>query len=409
MRVLIVGAGIGGLVAALCFHRAGHHVTIIEKASALTDVGAGIQISPNAAVVLSALDLMPQLLRHAVLPTAMEMREGISGRPIFSIPANTSQSRWSPAFLHVHRADLIDVLGAAVTSRMPDCLHLDTRFDQITQTSEAISAVAANGDVFHADLLIGADGIHSRVRDEIEPDAHANFTGNVAWRTTVPMETLGDAAPPRTACVWTGDGKHAVTYQLRGGTLANLVGVIEQTAWKDESWTTPGGRAIALEQFGGWHPIVTTIIERSEQQFQWALLDRPPMNKWCSDRLVLTGDACHPMLPFLAQGAAMAIEDAWVLAASVQREATLAQALAAYQAARSPRVQRVYKTARRNERLFHLPQSMSRRFVRSGFRLLDSLSSAALAGGLDWLYGYDPTQQHNLSAVITAKPSSTNR
>ncbi|MFK8052546.1 MAG: FAD-dependent monooxygenase [Woeseiaceae bacterium] len=392
MRVLVVGAGIGGMVSALCLHRAGHHVTVIERAAKLEDVGAGIQISPNALAVLSAIGLQSRLLEFATQPDKLVMCDGITGDDIFSITANTNRSRWPAPYLNIHRADLISALSDDLHDQMPDALRLNTALVNVHETHDQIIAETANGESISADLLIGADGVHSNVRKQIFPNAEATFTGNVAWRATVPMHALGAAAPKRNATVWAGAGKHAVTYQLRSGTFANLVAVVEQPDWQEESWTVPGDKALIQAHFKDWHPTVTTLIDCADTHFQWALLDRPPLSQWHRGSVGLLGDACHPLLPFLAQGAAMAIEDAWVLAACLDDKQTLSASLARYEQARIPRVTRVYRGARRNEKIFHRQRGLLRRIGRFGLNTVSRQAPAVLASGLDWLYGYDATQ-----------------
>ncbi len=391
---IICGAGIGGLCTALALHARGWSVRVIEQTKTLREVGAGLQLSPNACKVLAALNVLPALRAQAFQPHALEMRLGRTGQRIFHIPIDAhSTAHWGAPYLHMHRADLLNVLVAALQHRAPGALQLDAQLQHIEHTAHGVQLELADGSSLEADLLIGADGIHSRLRELLFGPDQAHFTGHVAWRAVVPITALGKHAPPPTACVWTGRGKHAVTYRLRSGTLANLVGVVEHRHWSRESWTQRGETAEALNDFAGWHPHVTTLIEHADQPLRWALFDRPPLTRWHHRHCVLLGDACHPMLPFLAQGAAMAIEDAWVLAHSLDMPVDLPQALSHYQNLRQPRAGRVQSASRRNARLFHRPAP-----AYWPLWLLARLWPGFIHTRQDWLYRHDVTTQTSLNS-----------
>ncbi|MEO0347588.1 MAG: FAD-dependent monooxygenase [Pseudomonadota bacterium] len=394
-EVAIVGGGIGGLTLALSLHAAGLKPCVFERAPRLIEAGAGIQLSPNAMRVIRALGLEDALMPFAFAPEALEMCDGVSGRNVFSIGAQ--QGRWGAPYLHLHRTDLVAVLEQALEARVPGALTTDAEVTAIKDDGERVTL--SLGDQVHvADLAVGADGIHSTVRRGLFGNAGAQFTGQLAWRATVPIEKLGANLPPPTACVWTGGGRHAVTYRVRGGQVANFVGVVEREDWQGESWTEAGTREDVLADFDGWRPEITAIIEAADRHYRWALHDRPPLPQWHRGRVGLLGDACHPVLPFLAQGAAMAIEDGWVLAAMLAQDLPVDAALAAYARARRQRVQRVYEGARHNAELFHLAQTPRRAGTRAILKLGGRLLPGVARSRLDWLYGDDVTAHFPLRA-----------
>ncbi len=224
MKIIISGGGIGGLSAALCALHFGHQVTVLERAPALAEIGAGIQLPPNAMKVFEALGLDAALGEVGFRPDAIEARMGKSGFELFHIPlAEAALARWGSPYLHIHRADYIGVLAAALRAKNPDALRLNAELVRYWQDDKAVRAQLADGTQISADVLIGADGIHSPLRAQMAGREAPRFTGNVAWRAVVPVEKLGALAPRPTACAWMGAGRHCVTYRLRQGQLANLV------------------------------------------------------------------------------------------------------------------------------------------------------------------------------------------
>lgn len=393
MKAIIAGGGIGGLTAALAFRHVGWEVEVLERAPALGEVGAGVQISPNGMKVLRALGLAEAVAARAFEPEALELRLGRSGRRIFRIATGpAAEARWGAPYLHVHRADLIAALAEALAAHAPGSVRLGIEVTGYTQDAASATAQCADGSAVQGDVLIGAEGIHSGIRIRmIGPDAPV-FTGNVAWRAVVPVERLGDLAPPPTACVWAGPGRHAVTYRLRGGALANFVGVVERADWRGESWTERGTRAEALADFAGWHPVVTALIERADAHYRWALFDRAPLPRWSEGRVALMGDAAHPTLPFLAQGAVMAMEDAWCLArACAQRPAAIPAALAGVHAARIARTSAVQTGSRANAATFHKRTLPAQLATYGPMWLAGHLAPGFVRSRQDWLYAKDVT------------------
>lgn len=392
MRILIAGGGIGGLAAALAFLKAGHDVVVLERAPEISEVGAGLQITPNGMKVLDALGVSARVARDAFRPRAQELRLGRSGTRIFSVPLReASQARWRGEYLHIHRADLVEALQGALSDRAPGALRLGCQVMAYETVADGVTAILASGERVPGDLLVGADGIHSSVRRQMLGPDTPRFTGNIAWRAVVPVSKLGDYPPPETACVWAGKRRHAVTYRLRRGSLANFVGVVECAESADESWTAVGAREQALNDFRGWNPVILRIIDEAPLLLRWSLFDRPELARWSEGRVALLGDACHPMLPFLAQGAVMAIEDAYVLAREVSRAVDVAAALEAYEAIRKPRTSRVQKTARDNAALFHRSNALYQLGTYSPMWLAGKLFPDVVHGRHDWVYGADVT------------------
>jgi len=398
VRILIAGGGIGGLTAALCAHHHGHEVTVFEQAEALGEIGAGIQIPPNAMKVFKALGIDKLITENAFRPEAIEARMGETGRPIFTIPlAQQAENMWGAPYLHIHRADYIAALREALMARVPDALQLGAGVAGYTQNengqnAESITLTLKDGRAFTGDVLIGADGIKSAIREQMFGPDKAVFTGNVAWRAVVPMEALGELAPNPTACAWMGRGRHAVTYRLRRGELANFVGVVEREDWQQESWTELGRREDALKDFAGWHPVVTEIIKaaRPDALYRWALFDRAPLESWTQGRAALLGDAAHPMLPFLAQGAAMAAEDGWALAHELSVAGRPAQAsLAAYQNSRLARTSKVQAASRANMKTFHQRTPFGQLKTYGPMWLAGRVAPILVHKRMDWLYAYD--------------------
>lgn len=392
MKVLIAGGGIGGVTAALALLRQGIEVEVFEQAPELREAGAGLQISPNAARVLHALDLLAQVEQIAFRPERIEMRFGRSGRKVFTIPlAAEAEHRWGAPYLHVHRADLLDVLVAELRQKAHAAVRTNARVERYVSTDNLVEVQLSSGERIAGDVLIGADGIKSAIREQMLGPEAPRFTGCVAWRAVVPMDALGVLAPPPAACVWVGEGKHAVTYRIRRGELANFVGVVERDDWRQESWTEQGDKAAALRDFAGWHPTVLNILENAPLLYRWALFDRDPLPRWTDRRVALLGDACHPMLPFMAQGAAMAIEDAWVLGRKLKDDGDAVAALKAYETARRGRAAKIQAAARANTGIFHRRTALGKLFTYGPMRLAASLAPSAVHSRQDWIYGVDVT------------------
>ncbi len=389
MRAVIVGAGIGGLSAGLCLQREGWTVRVLEKAPRLSEIGAGIQLSPNACRVLAKLNVLETIQKDAVRPRQLEMRTGVGGHKIFNL--QPAQSSLAP-YLHCHRADLVASLSTALVSNDKDALVLGTAVESYRQDSTGIRAKTRNNE-FSADLLIGAGGLHCPIRSQMHGDAKAIDTGHCAWRALIPIADIDAAALPEGACVWTGASRHVVTYRVRRGELVNLVAVVEARPGANESWEQLGEREDVLRDFAGWQPIILDLIRKAPDLHKWALFERAPLPAWHEGHAVLLGDACHPMLPFMAQGAAMAIEDAWQLAHSLGMQSGLPGALEHYYSKRSARTKRVQAQARTNARTFHRQNAISQTMAYAPLWLAGRLAPSLAARKLSWLYDFDVTQE----------------
>jgi salicylate hydroxylase len=392
MKALIAGGGIGGVTAALCLLEAGIDVELYERTSVFSEVGAGIQISPNGVKVLERLGLREELDAVAFRPEALEMRTGRTGMRIFAIPMrDEAVRRYGAPYYHVHRADLMSILSKALRTRSPSAVHMNKEVQGYAQIGDGVTLTFTDNTRVQGDVLIGADGIHSAVRAQMLGAMPARFTGNVAWRVVVPAASLPKNLVPPTACVWVGPGRHAVTYYLRRGEVVNFVGVVERDGWQNESWTERGDKADLTADFKGWAKPVTAIIDQATDCYRWALFDRDPLEEWCRGRVTLLGDACHPMLPFLAQGAVMSIEDAWALSRQLKTVSDIPAALKAYEAARKPRTSKVQRGARYQMGLYHKRGFGAQLSTYGPMWLAARAMPSFVHSRNDWLYSHDVT------------------
>ncbi len=389
--IAIVGAGIGGLAAATALARRGARVRVYEQAPALAEVGAGLQIAPNGVAVLEALGLRDAAAAHASLPEAVELfdhRRG--GRPVARVPLGAAAiARYGRPYWHLHRADLLAVLRAGAEAAGAT-LHLGARVIAADPAGAAAVLAFADGTDTTAGLVIAADGLRSALRTARLTATPPRFTGHVAWRGTVAAADAPAELTRLAARVTMGAGRHLVTYPLRGRSLVNFVAIEERAAWTDESWTTPDDPTNLRRAFAGWDGAAGALLAAVDRCFLWGLFDHAPLPRWTDGRLALLGDACHPMLPFLAQGATMALEDAYVLAACLDRTPDPSAGLAAYEAARLARATRVQRAAARSGRLYHLGPALAAP-AHAILRAASATAPSLLASRFDWLFGTDVT------------------
>ena len=379
MRVLVTGGGIGGLTATVALRRAGAAVHVVERAKAFGEVGAGVQLGPNATSVLRHLGLGDRLDEVGFAPPSLSMLRWEDDKRLGEWPlAEMMERDYGAPYYTVYRPDLIDVLASALPD---DTLRLDSTVTDVDPSEPAITL--ADGTVLHADLVVGADGTHSAVREATVGDAPARFSGMSAYRALIPLEP-GDDLSVR---AWLGPGRHLVAYPVgRGPDWLNLVCVVPDPDWHQESWTVPGSAADLRAHFHDWSPQLRALLDRvTDPVFRWALYDREPLGMWSTDTTTLLGDAAHPMLPFMAQGAAQAIGDAGALAASLTDD--VPATLRAYEDRRRPHTARIQRMSWDNNVLYHLAD---------GDRQQTRDTELASGQGfhpyrLTWLYGNDPT------------------
>jgi 2-polyprenyl-6-methoxyphenol hydroxylase-like FAD-dependent oxidoreductase len=400
-RVAIIGGGIGGLTAANALLRAGAEVSVYEAAGELKEIGAGVALHPNAMRVLRFIGVEDAVRKVAGRSEYAVTRDGITGRLI----SKTSRARFAeiqgiePAT--VHRADLLDVLAAALPDRL---VTLGKRCASVDGGGDTAVARFADGTEAEADVIVGADGIHSAVRTTLfGPDA-PRFTGKICYRSVIPAAAVRGGALADVAAdngQWLGPHGTIVLYPMRGEELINVVAHHDDDSYRHESWVTRCERSEVTERYAAWHPSLLRLFEAGETWYKWALYDRDPIPRWTSGRVTLLGDAAHPMLPYLGQGACQALEDGAVLANALAAQRFAGDpvaALAAYERVRRPRASQVVLTARARGVSNHLPSrwaAIRRDMAISVRRRLNRRDTDGR--GAAWLASYDATSPSVLS------------
>ena len=388
-RVLIAGGGIGGLTAALALLRAGIEVEVYEQAAELKEVGAGVQLAANGTRVLYQLGVGEELKALSCEAQGKEIRLWNTGETwkLFDLGPESIEHYGFPYFT-VYRPDLLDVLTRAVRREKPDAIHLGARCAGFSQDDDGVTLELENGASARGAALVGADGVHSRTRQSLLGADRPEFTGTIAWRGIVPMERLPAHMARMVGSNWVGPGGHVVHYPLRAGKVMNFVGILERSDWQIESWTARGTQQELAADFRGWHDDIQAFIRQIDMPYKWALMVRPPLERWTMNRVTLAGDAAHSMLPFLAQGAVMAIEDGCVLARCLAKYDVPA-ALTHYENARKDRTRRTVEGSAANLYRFHNPvladPAEARRFVDREW------ASQRIAERYEWLFRYDAT------------------
>ncbi len=394
-HALIAGAGIGGLSAGLCLVRAGWRVSLFDSAPALEDVGAGLQLSPNATAILRKLDVLDRLIPSSLAPEAIRVRKASDGATLALMHLGEPERRWGAPYFLAHRADLQRALLEAAAAQDAIRIHTGIAVTGFALAEDRVVAalrqdtrrLEASGD-----CLIGADGARSLVRGELlgeAPDVLA-FSKRTAWRALIDADRAFPGALRREACLWLGRKAHLVHYPLRGGTVVNVVAIIEdaeQRADCDESWSRQGDPAFLAARFSSWHQDARALLGSADAWLKWRLLDRDPLPSWTAGRVALLGDAAHPMLPFLAQGAAQAIEDAHALGAALRVDSIgagrdVSRALAAYAAGRIERAARVQRQSRAQGEIYHLAGAAA--ILRDA--AMRALGGERMLARYDWLY-----------------------
>ena len=390
-HVVVIGAGIGGLTAALALLKRGIDVQVYEQSNQLKEVGAGIQISSNGTRVLYALGLEDALKRVQVLPSRRVIRHWSTGETWnwFDLGATTAQ-RYGTPHVMLHRGDLHSLLADAVRALKPDTVKLGRRCAAISTDDDHAEVRFEDGESMYAAYVIGADGIHSKVRAGLFGSDRPEFTGCVAWRGLVPMEKLPPHLQTMLGTNWLGPHGHVLHYPVRRGEIMNFISFVERDDWQVESWVTQGTKDELANDFRGWHSDVHEIISQIETPYKWALMVRGPMPRWSQGRVTLLGDACHPTLPFLGQGGVMAIEDGYVVAACLDKyfdDPTTA--FARYEEIRRERTATVVRKAHENRRSAFSPALANPGAVAA--EVAREWQQERVRERMEWLYAHDAT------------------
>jgi salicylate hydroxylase len=386
--IIVAGAGIGGLTAALALIREGFRVVVIEQAAQLEEAGAGIQLSPNATAILRALGVADHLQSRAVAPEAIRVRSAASAREIVRIPLGpAAEQRYGAPYWVIHRADLQAGLIEALEATPDFVLRLGLKVEDFAVHAHGITVAARNRSAAideHGIALVGADGLWSTVRGKLGDRGAPQFRERTAWRALVPAERAPLWTREPATVLWLGSDAHLVHYPVKGGQMINFVAIVRDDR-RLAGWSAAGRRSDLVRLFSGWHKDARALIAAPQSWLRWSLFDRPHPHPWGSGSVTLLGDAAHAMLPFLAQGGAMAIEDAAVLAACLARQSEdPAAALRRYEGLRRRRTARARSEARRNGRLYHLkgPAAVARNLA------LAAMGGKRLLRRYDWLYDW---------------------
>ncbi|MGJ4997808.1 FAD-dependent monooxygenase [Bradyrhizobium sp. HKCCYLS3077] len=394
--VTVAGAGIGGLTAALALAAKGFRVVVLEKAERLEEVGAGLQLSPNASRILIDLGLEPRLTARAVVPEAVSIMSARAGGEVARLPLGeaASQAAGAPYWV-IHRADLQAALAAEVMAHPDVELRLGCQFEDVTAHTRGLTVVHRRGNERRQDValaLIGADGVWSAVRHHLFPNIGAEFSGLIAWRGTLDARQLPREFTAARVQLWMGPGAHLVAYPIAAGRQVNVVAVVPGT-WNRPGWSSEGDPAELKAVFGSprWPSTARLLLNAVDGWRKWALFAVPEGIEWTEGSVALLGDAAHAMLPFAAQGAGMAIEDAVVLANSLAEARTegpgaIPAALKRYAKLRRPRVGRVQRTARQQGRIYHMtgPLALARDLS------IQALGPQRLSARQNWIYDWRP-------------------
>jgi salicylate hydroxylase len=400
LKVLIAGGGIGGLTALLALRARSIDAQLFEQTEAFRQVGAGIQLSSNATRILRTLGLGEALARVCVYPEGRDYRAWDDGDRLYYTPLGArAESQFGAPYYHAQRADLLDVLldGIANTG-----FRLNSRVEGFAQTTDCVTVTLADGTKVAGDVLIGADGIHSTVRGQLFGKELPRYTGNVAWRGLVPAERVVHLDLGSVTGVWMGPTRSIVQYYVAAGRTFNWIGISRSEQPARESWLAEGRIEDVLAEYSGWHATIRTIIAATPRVLRQALYDREPLPDWRVGRVVLLGDAAHPMMPFYAQGAAQSIEDAYVLAGCLA--ATPAEpetALQRYVQLRQPRTAWMQDLSRREEELYQMTDAPAIAARNARMRTNRNPESASFPPEQMRLYGYDA------EAVLRAAAATT--
>jgi salicylate hydroxylase len=387
-HILIIGGGIGGMAAALALLKRGFDVDVYEQSAELREVGAGIQISPNGNRALDALGVFETLRELSSKAESKEVRLWNTGRTwkTFDLGAEAVQ-RYGFPYLTVYRPDLLTVLADAVRREKADAIHLGARCVEVREAGETVSATFEDGRQASGDALIGADGVHSMIRTALFGGGPSKFLGMSVWRGLIPMDRLPAKMKRSVAAAWLGPKGHVVHYPLRNGEMLNFVATVEHEDWTFESWSVEGANGDCAADFAGWHSEIQAMIANAPRLIRWALVGRPFLPHWTKGRISLLGDACHPTLQLLAQGAVMAIEDAVILGRCFEEYADVHTALTHYENARSDITRRKVQGAADNVARFHNPAFNDEQDAETF--IAREWGREAILDRYEWMFTYD--------------------
>jgi len=399
-NVAIVGGGIGGLAAALALRQRGFEVTVYEQSPELGEIGAGVGLAPNAVKAIRSLELEKELLAIGWTAEYQVMQNGLDGRTMSRQPVAASATKFGAPHLSVHRAELLDIFVRALPEA---CIRTAARCVSVTADRNGAVARFADGATVESDIVVGADGIHSAVRTSLFGPEAPRFTGCVCYRALVPAADVPPGISMKDAVLWMGPHGHIVHYPVKRGEVLNVVAHYDSDAWTEESWTRRCDVSELLTTYAGWHPALLDLIRTNKSWFKWALYDREPLAQWSVGRATLLGDSAHAMLPYLGQGAAMAIEDGCVLAACLDKSTDPDEALATYEQLRKPRTRRTVLASRARAKENHLasPWDRFKRDVRIAIRNRFGKDKTVFQG--EWLYRYDVASENESAGSPEAR------
>jgi salicylate hydroxylase len=388
LKILIAGGGIGGITALLALRQRGIDAELFEQAAAFSQVGAGLQVSGNATRILRTLGLGEALARVAYYPEGRDYRAWDTGDRLYYTPlGQRAEAHFGAPYYTAHRADLLEVLLGGLGN---EGFRLGSRIERFDQDADSVTITLADGSTATGDILIGADGIHSTVRGQLFGNELPRYTGNVAWRGLVPAERVTHLDVEKVTGVWMGPNRSIVQYYIAAGKTFNWIGISRSEQPARESWLAEGRVEDALAEYAGWHDTIRTIIAATPRVLRQALYDREPLPDWRVGRVVLLGDAAHPMMPFYAQGAAQSIEDAYVLAgclAAMPDEPVAG--LERYVRLRQPRTAWMQDLSRREEELYQMTDAAAIADRNARMRMNRFPESASFPPEQERLYGYD--------------------
>lgn len=390
MPIIIAGGGIGGLSAALALAHRNIPVLLLERSKMVTDVGAGVQISPNATASLKAWNVWAKLEKQAVIPPKICIRSGVSGNTLSELSTKDISDAFGAPYMVVHRADLQQALYDQAATM--DLIEMHDQMDvrEISDDGKIVEVrcATAYGDqtFFQGKALIAADGVWSKIRTEHIGNSPAAYSGKTAWRATLPMQMVPEQMDAANVGLWLSPKAHLVHYPIVGGHMMNIVAIVDEP-WKEEGWNAPGDAVWLNQRFARWPREVRDLLAEREDWLKWALCGHDPSQPWTKGRVALLGDSAHAMLPFMAQGAVMAIEDAAILARALSEyESSIEDQLLAYEFARKDRASKVVARAKRNGEIYHMSGLMA-----SARNLtMRMMPNSQLLKQFEWIYSWTP-------------------